>query len=211
LATGVVVYGCALGGVFALVFAYAYGVGPLSPRGTAAPLAAIAFVTLILVPQVKYPANPPAVGDPATIGGRTGLYFTMIALSVIAAIAAMSTRDQFVPRLGGWNSALLGGAAYLFVIAVVTATCHPSMRCLRISQPPPCGGYGLLRSASKPCYGQRSRWGSGSLQNDCFLRNGIPAFGPDGALDSRQASRRSCVAVPVKVSYRRARVIRGCR
>ena len=126
LAIGVVVYGCALGGIFALAFAYAYGrVGPLSPRGTAAVLAAIGFVTLILVPQVKYPANPPAIGDPATIGSRTGLYFTMIALSVIAAIAAMSTKNQLARRLGTWNSILLGAAAYLFVIAVVMVILPP--------------------------------------------------------------------------------------
>lgn len=53
----------------------------LSPRGTAALLAVIGFVALILVPQIKYPAKPPAIGDPATIGLQTELYFTMIALS----------------------------------------------------------------------------------------------------------------------------------
>src|SRR5580698_1134609 len=89
LLTGVVVYATALGGIFALVFAYAYGrVGRLSPRATAALLALAGFVVLILVPQVKYPANPPSIGEPETIALRTGLYFTMIALSVVVAIAA---------------------------------------------------------------------------------------------------------------------------
>src|SRR5580700_6280538 len=56
LLTGVLVYSCALGGIFALVFAYAYGrIGQLSPRGTAAMIAAAGFVALILVPQIKYP------------------------------------------------------------------------------------------------------------------------------------------------------------
>ena len=118
LATGIVVYGCALGGIFALVFAYAHGrIGHLSPRGTAAVLAAIGFMALILVPQVKYPANPPSVGDPATIGSRTGLYFAMITLSVLAAIATVSMRRQLARRLGNWNSTLLAGAAYLVVVA----------------------------------------------------------------------------------------------
>ena len=49
LLTGVVVYASALGGIFALVFAYAQGrVGRLSPRATAALLAA-----LIFIPQIK--------------------------------------------------------------------------------------------------------------------------------------------------------------
>src|SRR5689334_13336663 len=80
LLTGIVVYGCALGGIFSLVFAYAYGrIGSLSPRSTAAILAVLGFVVLILVPQIKYPANPPSIGEPATIATRTALYFTMIA------------------------------------------------------------------------------------------------------------------------------------
>jgi hypothetical protein len=118
LLTGVVVYGGALGGIFALAFAYAYGrLGRLSPRGTAALLATAGFVTLILVPQIKYPANPPAIGDPSTIGPRTALYFIMMVISVISTIAALSTARQLVRRIGAWNSALAAGVAYLAVIA----------------------------------------------------------------------------------------------
>ncbi|HEX7200660.1 MAG TPA: CbtA family protein, partial [Dongiaceae bacterium] len=72
LFTGVVVYGAAFGGLFALVFAYAYGrIGALSPRATSALLAGAAFLTLVVVPDLKYPANPPSVGHPDTIGQRT--------------------------------------------------------------------------------------------------------------------------------------------
>jgi hypothetical protein len=117
LLTGILVYGTALGGIFALSFAYAHGrIGRLSPRGTAAVLAAAGFVALILVPQIKYPANPPSIGDPETIGARTALYFTMIALSVIAAVAASSTGRQLARRLGGWNAAIVAGAAYIAVM-----------------------------------------------------------------------------------------------
>ena len=126
LFTAVVVYGSALGGIFALVFAYAQGrLGRLSPRGTAVVLAAAAFVVLVLVPQIKYPANPPAIGDPMTIGWRTALYFTMIAVSVISAIAAASTGKQLLRRLGVWNSAVVAGAAYLVVITVVMLILPP--------------------------------------------------------------------------------------
>ena len=118
LLTGVTVYATALGGIFALVFAYVYGrVGRLSPRGTAALLAVAGFVALILVPQIKYPANPPSIGEPETIGLRTGLYFTMIALSVIVAIAAVSTARHIARQRGLWNGAIVAGIAYLVVIA----------------------------------------------------------------------------------------------
>jgi Probable cobalt transporter subunit (CbtA) len=119
LLTGIVVYGTALGGIFSLVFAYAYGrIGPLSPRATAMILAAVGFIALILVPQLKYPANPPSVGEPETIAVRTAVYFTMMMLSVITAIAATSTARQLARRLGAWNGAMFGGAAYLVVITM---------------------------------------------------------------------------------------------
>jgi hypothetical protein len=119
LLTGILVYGCAVGGIFSLVFAYAYGrIGSLRPRATAATLAAAGFLTLILVPQIKYPASPPPIGEPATIAARTALYFTMIARSAIAAVVATSSSRQLIRRLGGWNSAIAGGAAYLAVVTV---------------------------------------------------------------------------------------------
>ena len=74
LLTGVAIYGAAIGGLFALVFAYAYGrVGNLGPRALSAWLALGAFIAIVVVPNIKYPANPPAVGDAATIGMRLSL------------------------------------------------------------------------------------------------------------------------------------------
>jgi len=126
LLTAAVVYGSALGGIFALVFAYAHGrIGRLSPRATAAILAAAGFVTLILVPQLKYPANPPAVGDAETIGARTALYFIMIAFSIAAAVASLSTGRSLAARLGGWNAALVGVACYGVAMAIVMLVLRP--------------------------------------------------------------------------------------
>jgi hypothetical protein len=126
LLTGILVYGAALGGIFALVFAYAYGrLGPASPRATAAILAAAGFVVLILAPQFKYPANPPAIGNPDTIGVRTGLYFFMIATSIVAAVAALNLGKRLTLRLGGWNAALIGGGAYVVAMAIVMLALRP--------------------------------------------------------------------------------------
>src|SRR5215469_15064229 len=48
LFTAIVVYGVALGGLFSLVFASAYGrIGDLSPRATAAVLALVGFLVTI--------------------------------------------------------------------------------------------------------------------------------------------------------------------
>lgn len=120
LATGVLVHGAAMGGLFALVFAFAYGrLGDLGPRGTAAMLAALGFVVIFLVPAVKYPPNPPAVGDPDTIGLRSGLFLLMILFSLMATAASMLLRPRLVARWGSWNGTLLTGALFLALITVV--------------------------------------------------------------------------------------------
>jgi hypothetical protein len=119
LLTGTVLMGVALASVFSIVFAWAYGrVGALGARTLAALLALAAFVTVTLVPSTKYPANPPAVGNPDTIDRRTLLFVAMIAISVLAAVAAWRLWRQLAPRLGGWNAGVVAGAAFVVVIAV---------------------------------------------------------------------------------------------
>jgi hypothetical protein len=126
LLIGVLVYGCALGGMFALAFTFAYyRIGRLSPRNSAALLAAIGFVTLFVTPQIKYPANPPSIGNPGTIGHRTALYFTIITLSLIAAVAATTTARQLARRLSEWHSAIAGAAAYVVVMTVAMLILPP--------------------------------------------------------------------------------------
>jgi len=127
LLTGAVVVGIGLGGLFALVFAYAYGrLRAGGPRGTAAVLAAAGFATVVLVPFTKYPANPPAVGDPATLDERTLLYFTMVAISALALVAAFRIRGQSKARLGGWNATIAAGGLFLLVVAAAQVALPPA-------------------------------------------------------------------------------------
>jgi Probable cobalt transporter subunit (CbtA) len=117
LFTGVVVYSAAFGGLFALAFALAYRrMGDFGPRATSALLAAAGIVTVYIVPNLKYPANPPSVGDPDTIGARTALYFAMIAISLAAMIGAAMLRRGLLRRYDGWDAALIAAAAYLIVV-----------------------------------------------------------------------------------------------
>jgi predicted cobalt transporter CbtA len=120
LFTGVTVYNVAFGGLFALVFALAYGrMGEFGPRTTAALLAVSGIVAVYIVPNLKYPANPPSVGDPETIQLRTELYFSMIAISLAAMIAAWMSYNRLIRQYGGWNAALIAAGAYLVVVVVV--------------------------------------------------------------------------------------------
>jgi predicted cobalt transporter CbtA len=116
LFTAHIVYGAAIGGLFSLVFALAYGrIGNLDPQLLAALLALAGFVALALVPDLKYPANPPAIGAAETIRARTALYFALLAISALAMILAATLAPALVARLGAFNGALASAAVFVLV------------------------------------------------------------------------------------------------
>jgi hypothetical protein len=120
LGFGVLIFGVAMGALFAVLFCVvAARARNIGPRALSALLAAGAFVAVYLVPFVKYPPNPPAVGQADTIGARTGWYLVMVLASVVLAIAAVWLARRVAARLGGWNGGLLATGAYLVAIAVV--------------------------------------------------------------------------------------------
>ncbi len=116
LATGL--YGVAAGGIFALVYAGLRNrVGPRSDGGLALAAAGTGFVATVLVPFVKYPANPPAVGDPGTITGRTLLYVVMVLVGLAATAVAVATAR----RVTGGPWARWSAAVAAFLVPVVAA------------------------------------------------------------------------------------------
>lgn len=122
LAVAVCLFGAATGGIFSLVFAFVHGrVSRVGARATAATLAVLGFASVFLVPSLKYPPNPPAVGHPETIGQRSGLYLLMIVISVAAAVAGMLVRRSLLPRRGPWNGAVAGVATYLVIVGAASA------------------------------------------------------------------------------------------
>src|SRR5260370_38223447 len=72
LLTGAVVYCSALGGIFGLVFAYSQGrFSVSSPRALPLCIAVLGFISVALGPSLKYPASPPSVCSPETVGSGT--------------------------------------------------------------------------------------------------------------------------------------------
>ena len=119
-AIGLIVFGLALGVIFAIVL------GAVGPRLAAAtPLAAsvrlgcAGFVAVVVVPFLKYPANPPAVGDPSTVNERTMLYFAALALSILLAWAVwrFHRAARLAPTAQAWATAALyaAGLAVIFL------------------------------------------------------------------------------------------------
>lgn len=119
LLTAMTLYGAAVGGVFALVFAYGYGRwARIGPRSFALLLAAGAFLLVVIVPALKYPPTPPAVGQHETVGMRTAAYFGLIALSLAMAVLAMKVRGVALQHIGAFNASLYGGAVFVLGIAL---------------------------------------------------------------------------------------------
>ncbi|WP_037140710.1 CbtA family protein [Rhodococcoides fascians] len=82
LATGLA--GLALGAIFAAVLHYARRFTALPGPILALATAFLGWVAIEAVPFFKYPANPPAVGDPDTITQRTWLWLAAVVLGLVA-------------------------------------------------------------------------------------------------------------------------------
>jgi predicted cobalt transporter CbtA len=83
------ILGMSFGALFGVVFVYSRSL--LLPQSKsnirkALVLAGIMWFVLFLIPALKYPANPPAVGDPETIYYREGLYIGLLAISGFSAL-----------------------------------------------------------------------------------------------------------------------------
>jgi len=117
LATGTLMFGVVLGGLFALAYTLAQGrLGSLSARGTALTVAAGGFLAVYVLPGLKYPGNPPGTSSSETITDRTQWYFVLLVISLVVVIGATVLARALAPRLGSWNAALL--AALGGVVAV---------------------------------------------------------------------------------------------
>lgn len=119
LATALVIFGVVLGGITGIGAAFAAGrLGRLRPVGAVALVAGVGFVSYTLVPWVKYPPNPPAVGSEETLGERTALFFSFVSLSVLVAMFAVMLTARLIGRIGATNAAAVAVLVYVAVMVV---------------------------------------------------------------------------------------------
>jgi predicted cobalt transporter CbtA len=125
---GLALYGLFLGIVFGIVFAAAQhrlGSGPAWRR--ARRLAGAAFVAVFLVPFLKYPANPPAVGDPDTVNQRTIAYVSMVAVSILAVLLAAVLHERLARRgVPEWYAQPVAALVWLATLAVAFVALPPN-------------------------------------------------------------------------------------
>ncbi len=115
LATGLA--GLALGAIFATVLYYARRFTNLPGSILALTAAGLGWIAIEAVPFFKYPANPPAVGDPETIDQRTWLWLA----TVILGLAAVAVGLYVAKLVAAKNSIAVRVAAPVAAFGVVVA------------------------------------------------------------------------------------------
>lgn len=114
-----VIVGLALGVFFALVYALAHRQDPLRhrPWERALTLAGAGFLALSLLPGLRYPANPPGVGDAGTVTDRQFMWLGALAVGVLGLLLAWQLHRRLARA--GRSSAVCQLAAAAAVVATL--------------------------------------------------------------------------------------------
>jgi len=120
LGLGMILFGIAMGALFAVAYALACGrTGGIGSRPLALLVALGGFLALYFIPFLKYPANPPAIGHEETIRDRSGLYLLMVGISLVVLVAGVAFGQRLKPRFGNWNATLIAVLACATVLGIV--------------------------------------------------------------------------------------------
>jgi predicted cobalt transporter CbtA len=119
------------GVVLAVVFAAVYGlVRHRLPGRTdfarVVLLAVVGFCILGLLPALKIPANPPAVGDPATIGTRTAIYGGVLLCGVVTAMLVSALVSFLRSRAAGMAATTTAAVATTAVLLALILIVVPN-------------------------------------------------------------------------------------
>jgi hypothetical protein len=126
IGAGMILFGAAMGVLFAVAYSICIGrTGRVRPRPLALLVATAGFLGFYLVPFVKYPANPPAVGHTETIAARSGLYLIMVACSLIFLFFAVYAGQKLTQRTSVWNASLIAGGGFIVAIGIVMLLLPP--------------------------------------------------------------------------------------
>ncbi len=119
IASGIIAFSVAMGALVAVAYLVLHGRFKVRPSHLVWMIAGFGFLGVYLLPFVKYPANPPAIGHTFTITTRGALYLTMVAGSLILLGLAVYLARRLTPRFGVLGATVLSGVAFLVVYSVL--------------------------------------------------------------------------------------------
>jgi Probable cobalt transporter subunit (CbtA) len=119
IGTGIIAFSTAMGALIAVAYLVLHGRFSVRPRNLVWMIAGFGFGGVYLLPFVKYPANPPAIGHTFTITTRGQLYLTMVAGSLILLGLAVWLARKLTPRLGVTGAVVAAAVGFLVVYGVL--------------------------------------------------------------------------------------------
>lgn len=122
IATGLIAFSIAMGALIAVAYILLHGRFAVRPRNLVWMIAGFGFLGVFLLPYVKYPANPPAIGHTFTITTRGQLYLGMVAGSLVLLGLATVLAYQLAKRMDTVLAVVLAGLAFLVVFGVLIGT-----------------------------------------------------------------------------------------
>ena len=109
------ILGTSIGALFGIVYAYSRNSLPAgNDLKKTFVLAGIMWLTIYFIPFLKYPANPPTVGDPDTVVLRTILYLSFIAISGFGALGFYQLYKKL--QTGKKIAAFVGYAIFISIV-----------------------------------------------------------------------------------------------
>ncbi len=116
------ILGTSMGGLFGIVYVLSRNALPQgSDLKKSIILAAVMWLTIYIIPFLKYPANPPTVGDPETVVLRSILFLSFIVLSGFGAVGFF----QLYKRLQSKKIAAFVGYGIFIVVIFVLMPPNP--------------------------------------------------------------------------------------
>lgn len=110
-----VILGTSIGALFGIVYALSRNSLPGNNEvKKTLILAGLMWLTIYFIPFLKYPANPPTVGEPETVVLRSILYLSFIAISGFSSIGFYKLSKKFVGK-----KKLISIAGYAVFISLV--------------------------------------------------------------------------------------------
>jgi predicted cobalt transporter CbtA len=126
---GTLIAGVLLAVVFAAVFGLArHRLPGRTDFARVVLLAAIGFGIAAVLPALKIPANPPGVGDPATVGRRTAIYGAVLLCGIVTAMLVSALVSILRSRAVGMpatTTAAVGATAVLLALVLVLIPGNP--------------------------------------------------------------------------------------
>ncbi|MEP9392204.1 CbtA family protein [Gordonia sp. VNQ95] len=147
IATGIIGFSVAMGALIAVAYLVLMGRTGLRAQYLSWLIAGFGFLGIYLLPFVKYPANPPAIGHDFTIATRGQLYLAMVTISLILLGLAVYVAHMLHSRIGTYRAVLVAGAGFLVLFGIALAA-MPSLGDLQANVDH-AGEFGFARASTE--------------------------------------------------------------